>query len=166
MALFVGQLAIVLFIFTLALGLSFACFVIIKKLENIEKLVKPVQAARINFYATIDGEKKGVKNMFLKVTQTLPVSITITDKLGNPAKVDGLPQWAITDASLAELIIAEDGMSATIKPMGTVGAFKVQVKADADLGEGVKEIVGELDVELLAGDAEVINLSAGQPTDI
>lgn len=57
-------------------------------------------------------------------------------------------------------------MSATLTPIGPLGSFSVQVKADADLGEGVKEIIGELAVELSAGDAEVIALSAGAPSDI
>lgn len=135
-------------------------------LDKILKLLTPVEAARITFYATLDGQKRKVDDMFLKVTQAVPVSLTITDKKGNPAKVDGAPQWAVTAPELANLAVAEDGLSAVVTPVGPIGAFKVQVKADADLGEGVKEIVGELDIELTAGDAEIISLAAGQATDI
>lgn len=139
---------------------------IIQKLNKFEELTKPVEGSRISFYAFIDGQKRKVDNMFLKVTQAVPVSLSITDKKGNPAKVDGAPQWAVTAPELATLAVAEDGLSAVVTPVGPIGAFKVQVKADADLGEGVKEIMGELDVELTAGDAEVIALSAGAATDI
>jgi hypothetical protein len=90
------------------------------------------------------------------------VSIEIKDKFNNAAKVDGLPQWAVTSPELCALKVSADGMSAMLKPVGVVGSFKVQVKADADLGEGVKEIMGELDIELLAGEAVVVGLSAGQ----
>lgn len=80
-----------------------------------------------------------------------------------PAKVDGLPSWAVTDESLASLTVSEDGMSAMLLPLGPVGSFQVQVKADADLGEGVKEILGSLDVELAAGEAVSVEIAAGAP---
>lgn len=144
------------------LGLVVLCY----QVNNILILITPAKAERINFYAEVNGIKRKVESMFLKVTQSLPVSLSITDKKGNAAKVDGAPVWAVTDESLASLSVAEDGMSATLTPIGPIGSFSVQVKADADLGEGVKEIIGELAVELSAGDAEVIALSAGQPSDI
>lgn len=144
------------------LGLVVLCY----QVNNILILLTPAKAERINFYAEVNGIKRKVESMFLKVTQSLPVSLSITDKKGNAAKVDGAPVWAVTDESLASLSVAEDGMSATLTPIGPIGSFSVQVKADADLGEGVKEIIGELAVELSAGDAEVIALSAGQPSDI
>jgi hypothetical protein len=45
-------------------------------------------------------------------------------------------------------------------PKGPVGQCKVQVKADAVEGEETKEIFGELDLELIAGEAEVVKLTA------
>lgn len=96
--------------------------------------------------------------MFLKVTQKAKISISIKDKHGNEAKVDGLPLWSLS-SDLAEMTVAADGMSAELAPKGTVGACLVQVKCDADLGEGVKEILGELNLDLLAGDAESVSLS-------
>lgn len=98
--------------------------------------------------------------MFAKVTQKVKISISIKDKFSNPAKTDGAPAWSLTDEALGTLAVEADGMSAILEPKGPIGALKVQVKADADLGEGVKEILGELDVELLAGDAEVVELAA------
>lgn len=134
-----------------------------ENLSNIYEVISPPKASIIRFYVDEGGSKRRVKHMFLKVNQSLPVTITITDKFGNAAKVDGVPAWAVTDAALASLTVADDGMSASVVPVGAVGAFKVQVSADADLGEGVKSIMGELDVELLAGDAEVISIAAGEP---
>lgn len=100
--------------------------------------------------------------MFLKVSQVLPLAIAIQDKFGNVAKVDGAPAWELTDATLGTLEVAEGGLSAVLKPAGPVGICKVQVKADADLGEGVKELLGELEIEFLAGDAAAIAIAAGQ----
>lgn len=145
------------------LGLVVLCY----QVNNILILITPAKAERINFYAEVNGIKRKVEGMqFLKVTQSLPFFLKITDKKGNPAQVDGAPVWAVSDESLASLSVAEDGMSATLTPIGPLGSFSVQVKADADRGEGVKEIIGVEQVELSAGDAEVIALSAGQPADI
>ncbi len=128
--------------------------------------IKPGEASHIEFYVTIDGKKTRRSDMFLKVSQKLPITLAIKDIKGNAAKVDGAPKWAVTDEALASLVVAEDGMSAELTPSGAVGAFKVQVLADADLGEGIKEIVGELSVELVAGDAAVVELSAGVAVDL
>ncbi len=103
--------------------------------------------------------------MKLKISQNLPVSVTFEDKFGNTAQVDGLPSWAVTDEKLATLEVADDGMSAVVKPTGLAGSFKVQCSADGDLGEGVKSILGELDIDLLPGDATTVDLKAGDPVD-
>lgn len=103
--------------------------------------------------------------MFLKDSQNLPLSIAPVDAKGNAAKVDGVPAWSVTDPSLATLAVADDGLSAVLSPVGPLGAFKVQVSADADLGPDAKSIVGELDVEIIGGDAVSIQLKAGDPVD-
>lgn len=123
------------------------------------------EASQIQFYSTISGNNERVHNMFLKASQNLPLSIQIKDKFGNAAQVDGAPQWAVTDATLGAMEVSEDGMSATFKPAGLVGTLKIQVSADADLGEGVKSILGELDVEILAGEAVSVEIAAGEPSD-
>lgn len=98
--------------------------------------------------------------MFLKVTEKAKISIKISDKFGNEAKVDGKPVWALS-AELGTLEVAEDGLSAVFSPGPAVGALMVQVKADADLdATGVKEILGELALDLLAGEAEKVELAA------
>ena len=135
-----------------------------KTLERIEALLKPAQSVpAIEFYTIIGGQRKKVVHVFLKVSDKLPMLIEIKDKFGNAAQVDGVPQWAVTDASLAELEVAADGMTAMVKPLGTVGVFDVQVTADADLGEGVKTILGVLPVELLPGEAVSVNIAALAP---
>lgn len=135
-----------------------------QKLYSIEALLRSADgdARAIEFYSLIGGQKVRVVHMFLKVSDDLPLSVSIVDAKGNPAKVDGRPQWAVTDEALAKLEVAEDGMSAMLKPIGPIGTFQVQVKADADLGEGVKDLLGVLDIELLAGEAVAIAIAAGE----
>lgn len=139
----------------------FILIVFVSKLNQIIELLKPSIAETIEFFVN----NRKVETMNLKVTQNLPVSIQIKDKFGNSAQVDGAPVWSSTDTSLCEIEAAADGMSALVKPRGGVGSCGVQVTADADLGEGVKSILGELELTFLPGDAETISIAAGEPVN-
>lgn len=76
----------------------------------------------------------------MKINEVSPkMVLKIVNKAGLPAKVDGLPKWSV-DEKLASLVVAEDGMSAVITALAA-GIALVQVTADADLGEGVKELL-------------------------
>lgn len=127
---------------------------------DIVKAINPPEAARIIFFVEEGGQLKRIGgNMFQKVTEAKKFAVKITDRFGNDAKVDGVPAWASTNESLVDIAVSADGLSAVVTPKGPLGALKLQVKADADLGEGVKELLGEADLELVAGDAEVLALS-------
>ena len=131
-------------------------------LKRIEELLEPAEKPATRFLFIVAG--KEITNMFLKVTQKLPVSVKPVDAKGNPAKVDGAPQYALAGLE-GEIEVAEDGLSAIFTPSGALGVGKIQVKADADLGEGVVEILGELEVEVIAGDAVSIAVTAGEAQD-
>jgi hypothetical protein len=128
-------------------------------LERIEVAILPPQAARIIFFEVLNNETNRLGgNMFQKVTENKKFAISITDRFGNPAKVDGDPQWALTDSAAADLVVEENGTVCTVIPKGPLVACKLQVSADADMGEGVKALLGEMDLEFVAGDAEVITI--------
>jgi len=100
----------------------------------------------------------------LTATQECVYAITIEDVKGNPAQVDGVPAWATSNPEVLTVTASEDGMSAVVKA-GKVGLSQVSVTCDADLGEGVTPLVGMDDVEVVAGQAAVIKLAAGTPTE-
>lgn len=130
-----------------------------KTLDKIDKNTKPaVFAKTVQFYCMIGGRKVRVVEMFMKKDDVLDLSIGFEDKEGNAAKVDGVPAWALTDEKMGKLDIAADGMSAAFFPQA-VGKCVLQVKADADLGEGVKEIIGEMEIEISALEAVKVNIS-------
>ena len=79
--------------------------------------------------------------------------LKITDKHGNPAKVDGAPVWAISDPGLLTIAQDDDGMAGAIGGAGPIGVGQLTVTADADLGDGVKTITGTADIEVVAGEA-------------
>lgn len=130
-----------------------------RTLDGIYQALRPdTMAETVEFYVIKNGVKKKVDNMFMKIDEVADLAVAFKDRQGNLAKVDGIPQWALTDAALGTLAVAEDGLSAVFAPVA-VGLLKVQVKADADLGEGVKEIIGELEIDISALEAEKVEIS-------
>lgn len=101
----------------------------------------------------------------IKPNQKLPISISIQDSRGNPARVDGIPAWSVSNPDLASVEAAADGMSALITPIGPLGSFQAKIEADADLGSGITPLIGALDCEIVAGDASIINMVAGESID-
>ena len=138
-------------------------FLIVDRLDRIEDILRLPRITKIRFATTMCGMKLEITEMQLKVTNKLPLSLKLIDKFGNDARVDGLPLWALTNPAMGVLAVATDGMSAVLTPAGVLGSFAVQVSADADMGEGVKVIVGNLPIDLLPGDATEIQFVSGEP---
>jgi hypothetical protein len=116
------------------------------------------RAVRAMIY--FDGNEEIQMGKILKVGEGVGASVVFKDKNGNVAKVDGKPNWAFDQAEVADLSVSDDGMSAFLKAKA-VGAGKLQVSADADLGEGIVTIIGEADLIVEAEQAEVVEISFG-----
>jgi len=95
--------------------------------------------------------------------QKVTVGVSFQSAGGNPANVDGAPSWSVSNSDVLDLTVSENGMSATISAKGPVGTSQLIVKADADLGAGLKEITGVLDIEVVAGEAAIVVITPGQP---
>lgn len=98
--------------------------------------------------------------MILTATQQTAAAFTVQDAKGNPARVDGVPEWASSDPNVATVTPSADGFSAVVKAVQT-GETQVSVTVDADLGEGVRPLIGVGDIEVVAGEATVIALQFG-----
>jgi len=81
----------------------------------------------------------------LHTTQKVEVSINPVDAKGNAARIDGTPEWASTNPSILTVSGVQDGKLAIVSAVGVTGNATITVKADADLGPGVKTIGGSLD---------------------
>lgn len=103
--------------------------------------------------------------LVLRDNQQARVSIAIRSARGNPAVVDGTPQWSVSSAAHLEVVAEADGMAALVRALGPSGAAQVSVHVDADLGEGVIPVTGVLDVNVLSGLAAVIEISTEPPVD-
>jgi hypothetical protein len=99
----------------------------------------------------------------LTIDQQVLVTLQVTDRAGNPASFDAPPVWAASSPALT-VQPAADGMSATVISGETVeDAVILTVRGDADLGAGVREIIGSLVFNLTAGEAQFVELQAGAP---
>ena len=97
-------------------------------------------------------------NPTLAAGRAKTVSMVITDKFRNPAKVDGIPAWSSTDEAIATVTPSDDGMSCTVVSTGKMGTVQINVRLDADLGDGVRELNGLALLDVTAGQASAIAL--------
>jgi hypothetical protein len=104
--------------------------------------------------------------LILTDSQKVALSIKPVTKAGNPAPIDGKPVWSLGGEDHLKLEVSEDGLSVVISSLGKLGVCQVNVSADADLGEGVEEITGTVDIEVKAGKAVNVGIEAGAPEEI
>lgn len=95
--------------------------------------------------------------------QRVSLAVAFVTAAGNPARVDGVPVWASSDETILIVEPSADGLSAVATTVGPLGTAQVSVHADADLGEGVREVVGVLDIEVQAAEAVSASIAAGTP---
>lgn len=102
--------------------------------------------------------------MILTATQKTVAAFTVQDAKGNPARIDGIPEWASSDPNVASVVPAPDGMSAEVIA-GHTGTTQISVTVDALIGEGVVSLVGLGDIEVIAGQASVIAFTFTPPAE-
>jgi len=104
-----------------------------------------------NFTVTAEGDHMSYN---LPVDHLINVKVSYVDAKGNPAQVDGAVSWDTSDASI--ITVDPDNKDSTqckLTPGGATGQAQVTASADADLGDGVRELVTSFDVTVIAGEA-------------
>lgn len=99
-------------------------------------------------------------NVTLTNEQKVKVTLAPTTASGKPAKIDGIPSWTVESGD-ATVDVAEDGLSAYIISGEAEGASTVRLVADADLGEGVRNIEEVIDVTVTGAEASALGLTVG-----
>lgn len=102
--------------------------------------------------------------LFLSSTQQSVLTIQPVDAKGNPAEIDGMPKWAMSNSDVADLSISEDGMSVTLVAVSP-GATQVSVSVDARFGPEINLLTGVLDVTVTPAEAVGVTIVAGRPTE-
>jgi hypothetical protein len=92
------------------------------------------------------------------------LKVEFLDAKGSPAKVDSVV-WSTDNADIAEVTVSTGNPQiANLKAGTATGLAQVIVTADADLGDGIKEIICTMDVEVVGGEAVVGTISpASEP---
>ncbi len=143
--------------------------------EELWKLLSLIQhkkeITRIATYAfngvsfTAKGDKMGLTVSSSEVPGTVSVSVSYVDAKGKPAKVDGIPVWAASDATVVDSVTpAEDGMSAELHITDTIGVSQVTNVADVDVGEGIKSLESVDTISVIAAEAVAANFTFGAVT--
>jgi hypothetical protein len=103
----------------------------------------------------------------MQITDSQKVALEIkpVDKKGNAAKVDGAPVWSTDNDQVVALTPSSDGLSCVVSAVGPLGVAAVSVKADADLGAGVKPVFGTISFEVTSGEAATMTINAGTPEE-
>ena len=81
-----------------------------------------------------------------------------------PAKVEGTPVWASSDATVVTVVPASDGLSAMAFGV-SAGVARVVVTAKADLGSGLTPLTGSFDFNVVASAASEIAILAATPAN-
>jgi hypothetical protein len=89
--------------------------------------------------------------MKLPANQAATVRVSFTNANGNPAQVQGDVSWESSDPSIATVQVKpDDTLEATIMAGPSAGEAEIFATADADLGEGVREVESSLVVNVVA----------------
>lgn len=116
-----------------------------------------------SFIITIEGDRVMYN---LPVDHTVKMQVSYVDGAGNPAKVDSI-EWFTANEELATIEVdANDPTIVKVIPVKT-GRTQVSARADADLGEGVRELLTVCDIMLVAGEAVAGSIQpTGEPEPI
>lgn len=89
----------------------------------------------------------------LPIDHTVKMQVSYVDAAGNPAQVDGEVEWFPANPEIAAIEVdPNDGTICKVMPV-SIGRTQVSAKADADLGEGVRELLTICDIMIVAGEA-------------
>jgi hypothetical protein len=101
--------------------------------------------------------------MDLQADKKVTLSIEWTDEVGNPteAPANAVATWSVDDTSIISFTDNGDG-TAVAAAVGTLGTANVHVTVT----DGVSTFDGDLQIVVVAGLAERINVVAGLPTEV
>lgn len=133
-------------------------------------IVGPVEEAgpvepTLNHESSIKG--KVIFMITIKSSQKVTIRVAaFKDSKGNPAKVDGPPQWFTDNTDVLALHPAEDGMSCKVSAVGPLtDEATVTMRADSAEGPELDYIMGSMKIGVVAGRARTVELAADEPVE-
>lgn len=125
--------------------------------------IETVAADRIPGGPTAPSTGKRDLAMDLQADKKVTLSIQWTDEVGNPtdAPANAVATFSVDDTSIISFTDNGDG-TAVAAAVGTLGTANVHVTVT----DGVSTFDGDLQIVVVAGLAERINVVAGEPTEV
>lgn len=98
----------------------------------------------------------------LEQNQEFTATLTnVKDGQGRDTTFDGIPTWETSDATIGDLRVAADGLSAIVGSLAVDGGVTITVTGDARMGEEVVPVMGVLSVIVAPGDVAIFDFVAG-----
>lgn len=95
--------------------------------------------------------------------------VEVHDKRGNKVPLDPavVPDWKTDNTDILTITPSADGMTCHVRPVGMVTSTPVhiQVTADADTTDAVKNVIGTDEINVTPGEAATIVIKADTPTE-
>jgi len=114
-------------------------------------------------YKGFTAQAKGNHMAYTMPVDTfIEIQVAYVDAHGNPAKVDGDVQWTSSNPSIAS-VDSTGPDAAKVTTLGPLGTTQIVAAADADLGEGTRELLTTLDVTIVAGEAVAGTINVTSP---
>lgn len=90
----------------------------------------------------------------LPVDHSVLMQVAYVDARGNPATIDGEIAWESSDEAIITIEVdSQDTTLCRATPKGEIGQAQITATVDADLGDGVRELVTLCDIEVIGGEA-------------
>jgi hypothetical protein len=102
--------------------------------------------------------------MELKSNEQVVFTVEFRDKKGNVVQAENV-QWATDNSEVLALTPAADNLSCLVAAVGPLATAGITLTADGDIGDGENAIIGTAEVKVVAGDASVVTLVPGTPTE-
>jgi len=102
--------------------------------------------------------------LVLTDTQDCPLTVTAKDRKGAAAPVSG-QVWSTSDPNVVTVTLDATDPSKAVASAVAPGTAVITFTADADPSDQVVNIIGTLDVVVGAGQATVVEIAAGTPTE-
>jgi len=136
------------------------------KIDHIHVHIYPPKKSAVRL-KILDEFKKEITSMVTISSDKKRVfSVQPVDSKGRPAAIEGIPEWNLSTPGGVSLFPSADGLSCEVVWVEPKTGIVVTVKGDADLGAGVKEIVGTVDIETLGTEAVSFTISTGEEVDV
>jgi len=104
--------------------------------------------------------------VILTDSQGIKLAIDPRTKVGNPAEVESFSVTSLNEAVCTVELVPDEPKAFLVKAKG-LGMGQLALVADADLGAGVENIEGVIDVEVKAGKAAFLGAAiVGEPFEL